>query len=76
MKHNRTVKEVIQRVYPKSKRCIFCPQQKRLCAIDDICPCPWRSTKLEILEVIKQFNAPPPRYIRKGSFFDNVKNMA
>lgn len=76
MKHNRVVKEVIQRVYPKSKRCIFCPMQKRLCAIDDICPCPWRNSKYEILDVIKQFKAPPPRFIRKGSIFDDTKQMA
>lgn len=68
---SRNVNEVLRRVYPKSKRCLFCPLEKRLCAVDDLCPCPWRNTKVEIANVIIRFKSNiPPKIIRKNDIFN------
>eukprot|EP00960_Hanusia_phi_P064228 765736-Hanusia_phi.AAC.5 len=59
-----------KRVYPKSKRCIYCPLEKKPCAIDDLCPCPWRGAKFEIATFVRSFEYKPPLVIRKRNVFN------
>jgi hypothetical protein len=70
-------KECYKECYKKCyKKCIYCPIERRPCGYDEFCPCPWRGVKLQIVHVLRWFNAPPPVYVRKGSFFDDTRNIS
>lgn len=73
----RCYKKCFQKSYEKcSNKCIYCPIERRPCGYDEPCPCPWRGVKLQIVDVIRWFNAAPPVYVRKGSFFDDTRNIS
>lgn len=61
---------VYPNLFPRSKRCIYCPLQKRRCPVDHLCPCPWRNSKWEVAEVIERFRSKnPPKFITHREIF-------